>query len=413
MAAFLRTPIRTALLLLLTAALLDGCRKSGDDPVEPKPMTWFEYFGKALDDSLKAKRIGYAYVILEKGEIRASGSGGLKSRLSEPEGERPFTLDTKMHVASMSKTLTAMAFLHLAAEKGLKTTDKIAPYLPPSWIRGENIDQITFRDLMTHRSGLIGLGANCANGAYGENVWYGLRQLVFKGVRAGSRGNYCYQNANFGLFRVLIPGVLGYRFTGDDVIDDQQTQQVYQDYVRKNVLEKVGISGVGANQPAGDPTYGYSYPNTGVSGWNAGDFTPTVGAYGWHLTPREAGKLYATVLSTTDQGVLTTAWKDTLLNNGLGCFNGTTTDGPIRYHDGWWYLRLSGYQGIRTIWMKFPNDVTAVVFVNALHGTRGLFPSDDGTDIVAYLNRAYSLTRFMKRGRKTAVEPTLEHPEPH
>lgn len=400
-------------LLVLLGWGANSCRKGENDVPPVKPTTWFDTFGKILDDSLNAKKIGYGFVILEKGEVRASGSGGFKSRTSESEGEKAFTLDTKMHIASMSKTITTMAFLHLAAEKGIKTTDKIAPYLPPTWSKGENIDQITFRELLTHRSGIIGIGNNCANGAFLENIWSGLQQLVLKGVRAGNRGNYCYQNANFGLFRVLIPGILGYSFTGNDSIDDQQTQQRYIDYVQKNVFEKVDITNVTTNQPPGDPTYAYAYPLGSVAGWNPGNFTSTVGGYGWHLTPNEAGKLMATVLSTTDQSILTTAWKDTLLNNRLGSFFGTVANGPIRYHDGWWYLKLAQYQGIRTIWMQFPNEVTAVLFVNALHGTRGFFPSDDGTDIVTYLGRAYSLSEPRKTGRRMAEKPVLEHPEPH
>ncbi|GAB3931938.1 serine hydrolase domain-containing protein [Larkinella terrae] len=403
----------SALILCLGLALAD-CRKSNDEVVAPaQPQTWFDFFGKALNDSLKAKKVGYGFVILENGELRASGSGGLKSRASEPEGEKAFTLDTKIHIASMSKTIATMAFLHLAAEKGIKTTDKILPYLPPDWAKGENIDRITFRDLMTHRSGIIGLGNNCVNGAFTENIWLGFKQLIQQGVKTANRGNYCYQNANFGLFRVLIPGILSYQFTGNDNTDDLQTQQRFMDYVQKNVFEKVGIRNVVANQPPGDPTYSYSYPYTGIVGWNPGSFANVVGAYGWHLTTSEAGKLYATVLSTTDQSVLTTAWKDTLFNNRLGTFAGTTPDGPIQYHDGWWFLKLAQYQGVRTVWMRFPNNVMAVLMVNALHHSRGYFPSDDGTDIVTYLARAYTLTRQMKTGRQQAGEWKLEHTEPH
>ncbi|MFD1143958.1 serine hydrolase domain-containing protein [Larkinella insperata] len=402
----------TALLMLLVG-VINSCQKDPDEPAPTKPMTWFDSFGKALDDSLKLKKIGYGYVILEGAEVRASGSGGFKSRSNEAEGEKPFTLDTKMHIASMSKTITTMAFLHLAAEKGIKTTDKIAPYLPPAWVKGENIDQLTFRDLMTHSSGIIGLGNNCANGAYSENIWSGLQQLVQRGIRITNRGKYCYQNANFGLFRVLIPSILGYSFTGDDTLDDQQTQQRYMEYVQQSVFDKAGITSANANQPSGAPTYAYTYPSAQESGWNAGSFTNTVGGYGWYLTPTEAGKLFATVLSTADQSILTTAWKDTLLTHGLAYFSGRVAEGPIRYHDGWWYLRLAQYQGVRTVWMQFPNNVTAVLFVNALHGTRGYFPSDDGNDIVTYLSRAYTLARAAKTGRKMGGTVTLEHPEPH
>ena len=367
-----------------------------------------------LDDSLRGRNIGYGFVIFEKDLLKASGQGGPKSRVVDAEGEKPYTIDTKMHIASMSKTIAAMAFMQLAAQKGLQTADKIAPYLPPSWPKGANIDQITFRDLFNHRSGIIGLSDNCKNGAYPENIYTGLKQLIGKGVNAANRGQYCYQNANTGLFRVLIPALTGYSFTGNDVTDDQQTQGLYQTYVQKNVFEKVGLTGIVPMYSTGDPTYTYDYPYSGRKGWNPGGFTQTLGAYGWYLTPREAGTLYATVLSSPSETVLPTAYKDTLLIKNLGCFKIASTLGEVAYHDGWWYENGAvPYTGLRTIWMKLPNDLTVALFVNALNRQRGLYPSRDGTDIVVAVFRAYDRARQAAGGRTAPAILMLEHPEPH
>ncbi len=373
-----------------------------------------DLFGLELDDLLRGKNVGYGYVVYENNTLKTSGQGGLKSRSVDAEGEKPYTIDTKMHIASMSKTIVAMAFTQVMAQKGIKTTDKIAAYLPPSWPKGDNIDRITFRELLNHRSGIVGLGNNCQNGAFSENIYSGLKQLIGKGVTTANRGQYCYQNANFGLFRVLIPAMTGYSFSGDDATDDQQTQQLYLTYVQKNILEKVGLTGIVPTHPMGDPTYTYDYPYSGRKGWNPGAFTSTLGAYGWYLTPREAGKLYATVLSSVDQTVLSTAYKDSLLINNLGCFRATTNLGDLAYHDGWWYLNsVAPYAGLRTLWIKLPNNLTAVLFVNALNRQQGLFPSDDGSDIVASVTRAYSRARQSAGGRVDPLQITLEHPEPH
>ncbi|GAB2516252.1 hypothetical protein GCM10027085_02730 [Spirosoma aerophilum] len=372
-------------------------------------------FARTLTGLLQNRDIGYGFVIYENNQLKASGAGGLKSRAIDPEGEKPYTIDTKMHIASMSKTIAAMAFTQLAAQKGIRTTDKISPYLPPSWAKGPNIDQLTFYDLFNHRSGIIGLGNNCQNGSYNENIYTGLKQLIANGVKAANRGQYCYQNANIGLMRVLIPAMTGYVFTGNEATDDQQTQQLYKAYVQTNVLDKAGIPNAVPTYPAGEPTYSYSYTYTaGQKGWNPGDFTNTLGAYGWYLTPREAGKLYATVLSSTDQSVLPTAYKDTLLLNNLGCFRAATNLGDIAYHDGWWYYSSQvPYVGLRTIWMKLPNNITVALFVNALNRQTGLFPSDNGVDIVPFVFRAYTTARQLSGGRLAAVPLLLEHPEPH
>lgn len=392
-----------------------GC-KHGADPIPPSP-TLTDLLAQTLTDSLQNRNIGYGFVIYQNKELKASGSGGLKSRSLDAEGEKPYTIDTKMHIASMSKTIAAMAFTQLAAQKGLKTTDRIINYLPPAWPKGENIDQITFWDLFNHRSGIIGLGDNCQNGSYAENIYSGLKQLIAKGVKKANRGQYCYQNANVGLFRMLIPALTGYTFTGDDPTDDQQTQQLYQAYIQKNVFEKVGLTNIVPYQPTGGNTYCYDYPYSGKAGWNPGNFTSTLGAYGWYMTPQEAGKLYASVLSTTDESVLPTAYKDTLLLNNLGCFRVASSLGDVAYHDGWWYLTYSNsgltYVGLRTIWMKFPDNLTVVLFTNALNTTTGLFPSRDGTDIVPFVFRAYSRAQQLKGARTGPATIVIEHPEPH
>ncbi len=372
-------------------------------------------FAQTLTGLLQNRDIGYGFVVYENNEMKASGAGGLKSRAVDPEGEKPYTIDTRMHIASMSKTIAAMAFTQLAAQKHIRTTDKIAPYLPSSWTKGANIDQITFYDLFNHRSGIIGLGNNCQNGSYTENIYNGLKQLIANGVKTANRGLYCYQNANIGLMRVLIPAITGYVFTGNDYTDDQQTQQLYRAYVQDNVLAKVGLTNIIPTYPANDPTYCYDYPyTTGRKGWNPGDFSNTLGAYGWYLTPREAGKLYATVLSSTDQSVIPTAYKDTLLLNNLGCFRVATSLGDMAYHDGWWYYNSQApYVGLRTIWMKLPNNITVALFVNVLNRQTGLFPTDNGVDIVPFVFRAYTTARQLSGGRLAAVTLTLEHPEPH
>ncbi len=378
-------------------------------------VTVTDLFAQTLTSLLQTLDAGYGFVLYEGNEIKASGEGGFKARAVEADGPKPYTIDTKMHIASMSKTIAAMAFTQLAAQKNIRTTDKISPYLPPSWPKGENIDQITFRDLFNHRSGIIGLSNNCQNGSYSENIYSGLKQLITNGVKTQNRGQYCYQNANIGLMRVLIPALTGYVFTGNDNTDDQQTQQLYLTYVQKNVFEKVGLTDIVPSYPTGNPAYCYSSPYTaGEKGWNPGSFFNTLGAYGWYMTPREAGKLYATVLSSADQSVLPTAYKDTLLLKSLGCFRVLSTLGDFQYHDGWWYLTSAApYVGLRTIWMKLPNNLTVVLFANSLNRQTGLFPSTDGVDITTFVFRAYTKARQLSGGRMAPVTFALEHPEPH
>jgi len=398
----------------LLVVLFYGCRLNEDtEPAKPAIATFMK---QKLEDSLNTKELGYAFAIYEGTELIAKGSGGFQSKTIDPEGQKAFTPDTKLHIASMTKTLSAMAFLKVAQQYKLRTTDKIAPFLPAAWSRGAGIDQITFGDLLTHRSGITGLGSNCQNGSFTENVYSGLRRLVEKGVT--TRGGYCYQNANFGLFRVLIPRILGYQFTGNEITDDTETQKRYLAFLQQEIFAKAGVTNAMIVHPQGNPTYTYNFPiASNQRGWNPGDFSQTLGAYGMYLTATEAGKIYATAFSSANNTVLPNALPDSLLVKDLGAYKVAGQTGTAYYHDGWWYSGLSSSgQGLRTIWMKFPNNITCVLFVNALvwRNNSLVFPYNSG-NIVAFTYNAYAQA-VQARGMRLGIENEalqIEHPEPH
>jgi CubicO group peptidase (beta-lactamase class C family) len=404
--------LATFISLSVVVILSQSCSKNTDDPTPPV-ATFGNFWANALEDTLKNRNVGYAFAIYENNQLTAASSGGFQSRTTEAEGQKNFTIDTKLHIASMSKTLAAIAFVKLAQQKGIKTTDKIVNYLPPTWTKGVNINQVTFADLMTHRSGITGFTNSCLNGSYSENIWVGLAQIIQKGVT--TRGNYCYQNANFGLFRVLIPSILGYKFTGNASTDDAETQKMYLSYLQSEIFDKVGVKDVQFMAPNGNPTYTYDFPYSGAKGWNQGSFTGTLGAYGLYLTASEAAKIYSGALSTGQTAILTETQKDTLIQKGFGNYKGSTSIATFNYHDGWWY---GGTQGIRTIWMKFPNDRVVVLFVNALQYNNSTktanFPFNNG-NIVGLVYNAYAKAQTLKAARNSIEnEPlVLEYPEAH
>ena len=374
-----------------------------------------------LNDSLKNRGFGYSFIVTRKNEIVGEGYGGYQARSIEDGGERLVTTDTKMQIASMTKTLTAVAFLKLASAKGIKTTDKILPYLPKSWIIGPNVDQITFRDLMLHQSGIVGLNGICQNGAAGENGWYGLQLLIERGIRLENRGQQCYQNANYGMFRVLIPSILGYQFSDDNYTDDYETRRLYEKYMKEEVLAKLGVSSpeILVNSSM-SPTFGYDFPySQGTKGFDPGDFRNTAGGYGIYLSAREAAKVYSGLFSTTDVSVLSAALKDSILTRGMGSYSSITPQGKFSYHDGWWHLGINTgkAKGFRSLWMKCPDDITVVIFINALRHGDGLFPirSDFYSDITSYVLWAFSGINTLENGRREAVNfhQYLQDPQPH
>lgn len=408
-----------AILLLCIALMLVNCKKSKDpDPVAEDPAMRFVTI---LNDSLKDRGFGYSFAVYKKDQLLGTGTGGYQARKKEVSGDIAVTADTKMQIASMTKTLTAAAFLKLAKEKSIKITDKVIDYLPENWPTGPNIDMITFKDLLTHTSGIVGLGENCQNGSYSENVWYGLKLLIEKGIRKENHGNFCYQNANFGLFRVLIPVISGLKMTGNESNDDLYTTRAYEDYIRKNILEKAGVDTkefLANGFPT--PTFGYDFPYSGEYGFDPGDFSNTAGGYGFYLSANEAIKVYSAMFSPDNNNVITSEIRNEMIDNGLANYSAIMPEGKFSYHDGWWY---SGYgipnpKGFRSVWMHCPDDITVVLFTNALRNGDGLFPlrSDFYQDITSYVLWAFSKYKDPGRGRRMEqvnFHEYLDHPEPH
>src|SRR5438270_9352138 len=71
------------------------------------------------------------------------------------DGALGWTADVPMHVASVSKLITAMAMTKLLEDHNISPDARIWPSLPPYWVRGPGVDQLTFRHLLTHTSGLV------------------------------------------------------------------------------------------------------------------------------------------------------------------------------------------------------------------------------------------------------------------
>ena len=69
------------------------------------------------------------------------------------------TSQSRMGVMSMSKTITATAVVKQIAKlsdagQNISVDSPITSFLPSQWVRGPNVDNLTFHHLMTHTSGL-------------------------------------------------------------------------------------------------------------------------------------------------------------------------------------------------------------------------------------------------------------------
>ncbi len=195
---------------------------------------------QSIKDVLDDNVVGYGYAIARNGKIRRQGAGGWAQRPND--GNKPMRARTRINVMSATKTWSAVAVLQLLEQRGLTIDEKISKWLPKNWfLRGpgfRNSDSLTFRQLLTHTSGLNQKFQELkAAGEHGpwSNAWDGIKFVVRKGTHDDKSASY--KNMNFALLRVLIPRLAGHTFVRKWNYSDQ-----YVKYMRQNVALPAGVT---------------------------------------------------------------------------------------------------------------------------------------------------------------------------
>ena len=276
------------------------------------------------------------------------------------DGSESWTPDVRMHVASLSKIVTAIAMTKLLNDQGMSYDTPIIGFLPGYWTKGPSVNLITFRQLMDHTSGLA-----FDNTTSGTDFEFMKEQ-----VAAGTThlGQYSYQNMNYGLCRILIATINGnipVDWTSPfPVLNDQAwdsiTLQAYQAFVNANVFTPSGVTGATLYHEPAD-ALAYNFPVSG-NGWNSGDLTSLAGGTGWHMTLDQV----LAVMSTFRRSgtIMSPADAQTMLDDGFG-LNWTVTT-----QLGTYYAKIGGWSGDggrmeQSIAFFLPQQMEFVLFVNS------------------------------------------------
>jgi len=360
-------------------------------PVQTTPSVaaFYTAFADSLEKELDKSQFGYSISIYSGSKLILNRSAGNRSKSVDAEGLQPFTDTTRIHVASISKTITAMAALKMLQEKNISLSEFVYKYLPVQWSFSDGFKTITFRELLTHTSGIRNADGSCNNADV--NTYTSLKTIA--GNDINSSKVYCYQNANFGLLRIILPVIRGFVASGTTT-DDINTQKAYEAIIQEYVFQKAGVKTAYCEWRTGNALL-FDFPYTGKAAFNSGNLLGRAGGLGWYLSAQEVGKVMSHLSDAGQQSILPNNWKDSLLNNGYGCFRTNTTKGAAFWHDGLWY-RTQGteVQGMRGVWMKFPTEnMTVVLLVNALRGPANSpgFPVAN-TGIVPYVVNTYNKT---------------------
>ncbi len=328
-------------------------------------------FSGTLHAALKENVRGYSMVVRKDGVLASHVIWEYAK--SPTEGNKGWTIDTRMHVASVSKLLTAITIVDLLDEQGISVDAKIGPYLPDYWTVGNNVADITFRELMRH---LSGFASDDSDGSFPA-----MKREVARNVPKQPEKSH-YANVNFSLLRVLGATVSGWvppETLWDSEINDAMwdiaTTQWLLSRTNSKVLAPSGVTAM-SPIPAGDSAYAYE-SRTDNTGWNSGDVSTQLGGVGYRLSPNEVAK----VLGTFRRGgkIVSETVAKSAIEGHLG-INGSidTPAGKAYYRKGKWG------NAEQSVAYYMPGNIEVVLFVNSPIGTQDA--TMRGTVENAYLN---------------------------
>lgn len=327
---------------IASVATINVTNNAAFTPIDHELRNSSQHF---FEQTLLRSRFNGAILVARNGKIIFETYQGLQNVLS---GE-PIDSSTAFHLASVSKTFTAMAILKLWEDAALQLDDPVAKHL-----QGFPFPLITIRNLLSHRSGL----PNYVH--FVEKMGWDTHRFVTNGDilqllidnanklkpgRANAYFDYC--NTNYALLALIIEKVSQLSFSAylDTVFFKplgMHNSFVYNTDMAETVLPSYKFNNQKEPFMFLDAVYGdkniYSTPRDMMK-W---DWALSNNQLFSEKTLEEAFKGYSYERRGTR-------------NYGLGWrLVEMPTGKKIIYHNGWWH-------GNNTVFSRLPADSTAII----------------------------------------------------
>lgn len=313
-------------------------------------------FGQELHNKVKDQVTGYAMQLRKNGAPIYTLIWNWSQ--TPADASQGWKLDTRMHIASVSKYISTVAMVKLLDAKGISIDAKIINYLPSYWTKGANIDKISFRHLMTHTSGF--------NTGTGKADFIFMKQQVAAGT--GGVGAYHHENMNFGLLRILlavINGNVNTNFTVGNLTDqtwDLVAISAYKQYCQSNIFNPAGVANASFEPLANfKNALAYKFPHQNLKGLNTGNLASFAGSDGWRISVEELLKIMDQVRRKNT--IVSSVRAQQILDAGLG-INGSVSSpaGKLYYKTGYWGAGGSVEQSVI---YYLPEGMELVMLVNS------------------------------------------------
>ncbi len=327
-------------------------------------------FSDQLTKTYADSAVGWAFTIWKNGKLVTEKAGGFKITPVDRRDEKgmPFLPSTRIHVASLSKTITAIAIVKLVEQKKLKWDDRVKSFLPSYWRLHPDFEETTILDLITMKSGLN--GSLDALSSHSDS----LRKIMERGPDQEKRGKFNYQNTSYGLLRIIIGYAEGYRELrpeADSLVVGIVTAKLYKNYVLNNLLIPAGITSADCGITDMEPAFQYPFPYANESGELTGssDFSEYAGGFGWYLSATEAAKLMNATF--VNKKILSERALAELFKIQFPVRIRKNTHGEFFTSGGDWGhpVNDTGWRGIHAYYYCFPENIVVTVFVNSGEGS--------------------------------------------
>ncbi len=380
---FMRTALGAAAMAMLAACgdnEVGFNLKSSDKEFAPEEME------QKIRDIYEGKVTGFSFTISQNGKLERAGGWGWARRPGD--GSLPMSENTRVQLASVSKTVNAIYFLHVLrrindffGHEHVALDHAVSFWLPNQWVKGAGFagsDGVSFRELLTHASGLRQMwdDLNDVDRQYWGNDWDGLEFVVANGTMPGSQKGY--KNANSALFRILIPQLLresGVASLGD--VSADSAGLIYVEYLNSYILSPLGMAPVNCGyREEGDyaKLYDFDAPDKGGLIWS-GSTANCGGHAGLYMSAMEMATLLA--YARHDDQILDDMLRSEMSADALGWYNSIETHDDIALaklrKGGRWILNYPHSSNdadqdraeARTCVIMYPRQVEAVLLINS------------------------------------------------
>jgi D-alanyl-D-alanine carboxypeptidase len=359
----MKTLFKKVLLLFVVAIPASSCIKDK----APKPSKVFNVakFKEELKKNIAKTRTtqprGYSFVINQNGRWADTCSTGI-AYMQAGGNTSPMHPNQEINVASVTKIFTTVAVLQLMKKNSIKLDDPIGQWLPAYFGTVQAVKDITFKQLLTHRSGI----------SEGTGWVDSLKAIAKRGLDNPAKPKD-YANMNFAIFRIMIPYMMNKTATLqiEASLVPSQTKKFeewlsiqYVNYMQNNVFSPIGISSALCS-PGVNTAMAFN-EGIKISSRVMEDWTQEAGGGGYYLSTMEMARVMA-YISHTDI-LLNKEQRDMMDDNFLGWDtedSWMTINGQSYGKDG--ALQWGG-PGMQTFVVKYPGNIELSLSVTSWPG---------------------------------------------